>query len=931
MKALLRIGLPCLFFLQLNMISFAQSGIITTYVGPNLPVNGAMATTQTIDFPSSVAPDGAGGFYVASAFQNTVYRVTADGRLSVAAGNGTYGYSGDGGPAASAQLAQPSSIAVDTAGNLFIAEAGGNQLRVRKVTPGGVIYTVVEETIAGLPASLQPYPWGIAVDTAGNLFLADSLTSLVRMVTPNGVISTVAGNGTSGFSGDGGPATSAELCGPYNVAVDTAGNLFIADVGNLRIRKVTPGGVISTVAGNGTQGFSGDGGPATSAQFYRPFGVAVDTVGNLFIADPYTGRIRKVTPDGVISTVAGNGTDGFGGDGGQAISASLAMPSSVTVDTAGNLFIADQYNERIRKVTPGGVISTVAGNGTYGFSGDGGPGTSAQLDSPAGVAMDVAGNQYIADGGNYRIRKVTSGGVISTVAGNGTQGFSGDGGQATSAQINNGSGGEAEDTAGNLFIADDGNNRIRKVTPGGVISTVAGNGTPGFSGDGGPATSAQLAGPWGVAVDMAGNLFIAERYNNCIRKVTPGGVISTVAGNGTQGFSGDGGPATSAQLFYPVGIAVDTAGNLFIADEYNYRIRKVTPVGVISTVAGNGSMGYSGDDVPATSAELDQPTGVAVDTAGNLFIADQYNNRVRKVTPNGVISTVAGNGIQGFSGDGGPATSAQLYAPWSVAVDTAGNLFIADRYNSRIRKVTPAFSFDAFFPQVVVGGGSSTLFTITNTGSTAASGNLILTDQQANPFTVSGVLTDSFGTTQSASVGSSFSLYVPAGGTVFLSANPLNPGNPLSSGWADLESNGGSLTGVATYEYVSGGIMQYMVGVLQSPLLQFATIPVDNDNTQDKQMAYAIANPSSQTISVKLALVGQDGTVVDDTLTVTLGPGQQIAKYLWQDLPASANFKGSLVLRGQAGASVIAVALLQKQGLFTVIPVIPGKTPGVPN
>ena len=390
----------------------------------------------------------------------------------------------------------------------------------------------------------------------------------------------------------------------------------------------------------------------------------------------------------------------------------------------------------------------------------------------------------------------------------------------------------------------------------GIITTYAGDGTYGFSGDGGPATSAMLAAPEGVAEDTAGNLFIADSWNSNVRKVTPGGVISTVAGNGNPGYSGDGGPAASAMLNYPTGVAVDAAGNLFIADYGNDRIRMVTPSGIISTVAGNGTAGFSGDGVPANSAQLNGPTGVAVDAAGNLFIADEHNNRVREVNPGGVISTVAGNGTGGYSGDGGPATSAELYYPAGVAVDTAGNLFIADFDNQRVRMVTGVASVTTFFPQVAVGGGSDTLFTITNTGSTAASGNLILTDQQGNPFTVSGVLTDSSGTTQPASVGSSFSIYVPAGGTVFLSANALSPNNPTSSGWAELESTGGSLTGVATYEDVSGGIMQYIVGVLQSPFLQFATIPVDNDNTQDKQMAYAIVNPSSQTISIKLALVG---------------------------------------------------------------------------
>jgi len=578
MRPMSRIGLFFLFIVGLNSPGIAQSGIITTYAGPGMPVNGGLAIDQAVDRPGSVVLDGAGGFYVASVTQSRIYRVSADGTLSLVAGDGTPGFSGDGGPATLAQL---------------------------------------------------QYPYGVAVDGAGNLFIADYSNNRVRKVTPDGMISTIAGNGTQGFSGDGGPATSAQLYYPDGLALDAAGNLYIADGGNYRIRKVTPAGVISTVVGNG-YGFGGDGGPATSAQLSIPASVAVDASGNLFIADAANNRIRKVTPDGVISTVAGNGTQGFGGDGGPATSAQLSNPESVAVDVAGNLFIADTGNNRIRMVTPAGVISTVAGSGSLGFGGDGGPATSAQLSGPTSVAVDAVGN---------------------------------------------------------LFVADYGNSRIRKVTPAGAISTVAGDGTWGYGGDGGPATSAQLMRPWGVAVDTAGDLFIADAENNRIRKVTPAGMISTLAGVGWQGFGGDGGPASSAQLNEPMGLAVDAARNLYIADLNNNRIRKVTPTGVISTVAGYGTYGgFNGDGGPATSAQLYSPIGAAVDAMGNLFIADSQNCRIRRVTPDGVIGTVVGNGY-GFGGDGGPATSAQLYLPNGVAVDTAGNLFVADTLNNRIRKV----------------------------------------------------------------------------------------------------------------------------------------------------------------------------------------------------------------------------------------------------
>ena len=323
-------------------------------------------------------------------------------------------------------------------------------------------------------------------------------------------------------------------------------------------------------------GFSGDGGPATAARLNMSLGgVALDSAGNLYIADLLNERIRKVSPVGTISTYAGNGGYGFWGDGGPATAAQLSLPHGVALDSAGNLYIADSNNHRIRKVTPGGTISTYAGTGTEGFSGDGGPATAAHLDRPDGVALDSAGNLYIADLGNSRIRKVTPGGTISTYAGNGGYGFWGDGGPATAAQLR--PRGMALDPAGNLYIADFGNSRVRKVTPGGTISTYAGTGTPGFAGDGGPATAAQLSFPQGVALDSAGNLYIADSNNNRIRKVTPGGTISTYAGTGLQGFSGDGGPAIDAQLWFPVGVALDSAGNLYIADQENQRIRKVTP------------------------------------------------------------------------------------------------------------------------------------------------------------------------------------------------------------------------------------------------------------------------------------------------------------------------------------------------------------------
>ena len=666
-----------------SVMSWPASGqtyTISTFAGGALPAGIPGTSASLGSAPQYIAADHAGNVFFAD--QNSVLRLDAtSGILTLVAGNGTPGFSGDNGPATSAQLANPQGLAVDSAGNLYIADT--NNQCIRKVA-NGVITTVAGNGTPGYtgdnnPAtSAQLYgPTAVAVDSAGNLYIADTNNQCIRKVA-NGVITTVAGNGARGSSGDNGPATSALLSNPYGLAVDAAGNLYIADSSNNRIREVS-GGMIATVAGNGAAGFGGDNGPATSAHLAYPQDLAVDSAGNLYIADTNNNRIRKVS-NGVIATLAGTATYGFSGDNGLATSAQLNNPYGVAVDPAGNLYIADTFNNRVRKVS-NRVITTVAGDGTVGFSGDNGPATSAQLADPWSVAVDSAGNLYIADYGNNRIRKVSNG-MIATVAGNGTRGSLGDNGPATSAQFY-GPAGLAVDSLGNLYIADYGNNRIRKVSNG-VIATVAGGGAS--LGDNGPATSAQLALPYGIAVDSGGNLYVADWGNNRIRKVS-NGVITTVAGNGTRGFSGDNGLATAAQLANPQGIAVDSAGNLYIADFGNASIRKVSN-GIITTVAGNGTPGFSGDNGPATSAQLYLPYGVAVDSAGNLYIGDSGNNRIRKVS-NGVIATVAGNGTFGFSGDNGPATSAQLANPYGVAIDSAGNLYIGDSGNSRIRVSAP--------------------------------------------------------------------------------------------------------------------------------------------------------------------------------------------------------------------------------------------------
>jgi sugar lactone lactonase YvrE len=571
-------------------------------------------------------------------------------------------------------------------------------------------------------------PQGVAVDSAGNYYIALQDWCRVWVVNSSGILTQTIGTGHCGYSGDNGLASSAALNAPRGVAVDSNGaNIYIADTANEVIRKVTVStGTITTIAGNGTYGYSGEG-VATSVELAHPSGVSVDTSGNVYIADTENCRVRKLTGT-TISTFAGTSQMcGYNADNIQANAAYLFSPLGVFVDgTASNVYIADTRNHRIRKVSIStGVITTVAGNGTAGYGE--GAANGAVISSPAGVVADNAGNFYIADTGNSRVRQVLNGTISSLASGFATQGITLSGGNIYVADtsdnriakiaggvttvVGNGSnaGGDngpaisalfgepctiAMDAGGEIFIADRNENVIRKIS-GGNITTVAGSGACNANiGDGGNPLSASLCTPWGVAVNSAGTvIYIADTYNHRIRKVA-NGIISTVAGTGTAGYNGDGIMATAATLYLPSSVALDPSGNLYIADTDNCAIREVIGT-TISTVAGVPASGcpstsqsqyYNGEGV-ATSAFLYGPMSVFVDSTGNnVYIADTYNSRIRKVT-NGVISTVAGTGTAGYNGDG-MATSVQLDLPFTAILDSANNMYIADSQNFRIRKVT---------------------------------------------------------------------------------------------------------------------------------------------------------------------------------------------------------------------------------------------------
>jgi sugar lactone lactonase YvrE len=439
------------------------------------------------------------------------------------------------------------------------------------------------------------------------------------------------------------------------MAADSAGNLYFADGPNNRVRRISADGIITTVAGTGQRVSSGDGGLAFNASLSLPDNLTLDVLGNLFIGEFATGRVRQITPDGLIATVVG--IEPSDSDGVAATSIRVSATDTAT-DPQGNLYIADAGSNRIRKVTPDGAIHTVAGTGTAGFSGDGGPALAAEFRFPNGITLDSAGNIYVADSGNSRVRKIATDGMVTTIAGTGSPGISGDGGLATNAQVGNFLCGIAVDGSGSVYVADcSGHVNGGFIRPNILCSaTVA---LPACSG-------------------------------HRIRRITADGVITTFAGNGTFGFSGDGGPAAAAQLnltpdlvdraYLPSAIAVDTSDNLYIADVSNGRIRKVDKDGVITTVQYRVPPGANQD-------QLGSPHSVAVDSRGNLYVADPYSNRIRKIATDGIFTTVAGTGQYGFPADGALALDAPLNEPFDVSVDPTGNLYLIDN-NRRIFKVT---------------------------------------------------------------------------------------------------------------------------------------------------------------------------------------------------------------------------------------------------
>jgi len=698
-------ALCCALLFALISKALVAQGVITTIAGldPSFTGDGRPATNVPLGYVNGVATDSAGNVYFTDPLEHLVLQVSPDGTLSVIAGNGIAAYSGDGGPATSAAIAAADSpeqyagvafedglggIAVDKQGNVYFADSH----RVRQVAPDGTISTVAGGGRAspgdGGPATQASLGivTGVALDAAGDLYFCEK--NRIRKMTADGTLATFAGTGVNGFAGDNGPATAALLSQPLGLAFDAQGNLYVADgdVVNFpsHIRKIDVKGNITTVAGGGSTAPANGVAPLNTDLSYAS-GLAVDSTSALYVYAPYAGALIKFSANG--STLVTSTQPALFIPNQKATNVYLAglRPydnSGIAFDASGNLYVAESHYGHLCKIDATGVLTAIAGNGSYGFGGDGNPADGALIQGPTGMTQTPDGTVYFLDTLNQRVRGIAPSGIISTVLGPGTFPF----GRAEVIA------GIASDSNGSLYLLFA--HRLIKLTNGTVQNIISGTGT---TGDSGPALSALIQTGAGLARDAAGNLYVADSPANQIFKVTPDGTISAFAGNGTQAVSPDGAAASTSAISGPSTLLADGQGGLYFVEAQRTAlrgsvVRYITPDGHLKTIAGNGKGGFSGDGGPAVQAGimLQAGAGLALDASGNLYIADGFNYRVRVVTPGGTIHTFAGTGTPATEGDGGLAQNASFYVPQGLLFDAEGDLLISDVAGNRIREVLAA-------------------------------------------------------------------------------------------------------------------------------------------------------------------------------------------------------------------------------------------------
>jgi hypothetical protein len=585
-----------------------------------------------------------------------------------------------------ARFFNPTGVAVDASGTIYVADGGDHT--IRRVTAGGVVSTFAGAS--GQAGSLDGngsnarfvYPFALAIDATGNVYVTDVGDHTVRKITVAGVVTTIAGSaGVTGVTD--GSGTAALFNNPQGVAVDAVGNIYVSDTGNSTIRKIVSG-TVTTFAGGATQTGTADG-SGSGARFNYPAGLATDIAGNVYVADNGSSTIRKITSGGAVSTYAGSA--GFSGTAdGVGNAARFNHPVALSLDGAGNVYVIDTSNQAVRKISAStGTVTTLAGSAGVAGKADG-TGSAARFFYPFGIAATSAGTIYVADTGNHTLRIVTASGSVTTLAGNiGLIGIAdGVGGEALFAYP----AGLSVDGSGTVYVADHNNHTVRKVTAGGAVTTFAGAAGVNGSADG-QGGAARFNGLTGVAVDTSGNVYVADAGNSTIRKITSGGMVSTFAGQAGVAGSSDG-VGSAARFNAPQGLAVDGAGNVYVADTNNSMVRKISANGTVTTIA--GVAGQTGNtDGAVAGARFNGPYAVTVDSGGNVYVADFFNSTIRKITPGGTVSTLAGLAGKPGATDGIGA-AARFNQTYGLAVDAGGTVYVADTYNRAIRKITAAGS-----------------------------------------------------------------------------------------------------------------------------------------------------------------------------------------------------------------------------------------------